>query len=798
MKQIVLITIILISNSTLFAQPLQQIVETWPIRYDYEVGTPPLKRKVQYLNNELEVIKEEYFDPNGVEVASYNIDPITKKFHGEFFDGSNKGSYNQGILTADNFKFVDKESRTNSKPASLVVLNVKDGIVVGKLTKYVPNTDGCPRNICESEIEYMVDRCPPAYEIELDNFIRYQLFISSNYNKWIFEYKIDSRKEPDFRTTKYELNYDENGLLHGIHYLDRFYTMYFEHGECTGILTYDGETGYNEFDDNDRFVSAHGYALDSVFREKKIWRRNFKLIKNCGFVEAYTLPNLYNIGQFRLLTHAAINYNYYNDYERYNSEKIFTGTGPVDALTFFNSDNSVLPNYISENPNIFLFEYRTASLHEPGFYVNTQSTVRSVRQEQREVVGLQEQSKMASIDHYKMLFALQQIHCWISTYGSNHFDDINFYTKPIEQFENHTMEHCQGCRIGYMQERFPQTFWLDGSIGGSGACDIYYDSIGYFNKTSYFVLNQLRHYTEISKANELFVKVYFINKNLKKWSDEYTPYDEIILYAIDEVIDFERLKKNKEEILQQFENEKNEMRSKITTVISSIDVELKNEHWELLLPLSKQLDSLVEISDKNEYQIIFSDPRERFQKEKDTNFDSYVKDQIKLKKIEADYTALINGLEKLATELNLEFRTNINLTGNTTDLFNRLITKESSIQSYLDDIEKRILLLYKTIEDYFSPIEKITLDIMNGDGVGPIYYSLHVAVDKPSNDFLVDKKSLRQEWKSHTPTDCLLTLNTLQKEWKSNSAQLLLQFSSYDINKFVFCFGSISEIFEYK
>jgi hypothetical protein len=111
-----------------FAQTLEQIVETWP---STTYQTTATKLKVQHLNDDLEVVKEEYFDPNGLKVASYNIDPVTKKFHGDFFDGTNKGSYNQGILTANNFRLILE------KPTSEVVFNVKDGIIQGKLIKTV-------------------------------------------------------------------------------------------------------------------------------------------------------------------------------------------------------------------------------------------------------------------------------------------------------------------------------------------------------------------------------------------------------------------------------------------------------------------------------------------------------------------------------------------------------------------------------------------------------------------------------------------------------------------------------------
>lgn len=755
MKKIILISAILISNLILFAQSFEQIVESWPST-SYQTTAP--KRKVQHLNDDLEVVKEEYFDPNGLKVASYNIDPITKEFHGEFFDGSNKGYYNQGILTADNFKLV------LSNPASEVVFNVKNGIIYGKLTKSVPW-------IGQSKIEYKIGKSP----YRINNYIRYEKYINAEYTKYMRE---NNQKEPYFSTTKYELNYDENGLLHGTHYLDRFNTMYFENGNCTGILTYDGNTGYNEFDDNDNFIGVKGYSIDSVFRDQKIWKRNFKLIKNCGFIEAYTLPNLFNVGRFRLLTNAAY------DHDRINSEKIFIGQevfeGYKSTLTFFNSEYSVVPNHVETgiwDPSLtfentgkhkkqyFLFEYRTASIDKYGFYVNEQSPVLSV---------FSVHKALESIDHFKMIFALQNLHCWISTYGLNNFDDINFYKKTINQFKDNEMVNCHGCRLDYWAERFGKSFWMDGSMGGSRECDIY-DSIGYFNKTSYSVLNQIRNYIEMPKANELFVNVCFINKDLKEWSDGYATSNEIALYAIDEVIDFERMKNKNEEILQQFEKEKNELEFKINTLISSIDLELKNEQWKLLLPLSKKLDSLVNISFTNHYEIIFSDPREKLEKEKDIDFNSYVENQIKLQKIEADYTALKTGSEKFAKELNLEFTTNINVTGNTTDLFERLSTKESSVESYLEDIEKRIVRLNKVVDDYFSPTEKIKLDVsfadMDGDS-GSLCYSLFVAVDKPRNDFIEDKKSLQQEW-------------------KSNSPKLMLQFSTNDINKLVFSFGNM-------
>ncbi len=763
-KTIPLFLISLLCVMSAFAQTFEQIVETWP---STTYQTTATKLKVQHLNDDLEVVKEEYFDPNGLKVASYNIDPVTKKFHGDFFDGTNKGSYNQGILTANNFRLILE------KPTSEVVFNVKNGIIQGKLIKTVAWRG-------DSKIEYRMGRQP----YRIDNYIRYEQYINTEYNKYMRE---NNQKAPYFSEKKFILNYDDEGLLHGTHYIDRFHTMYFEHGECKGILTYDGQTGYNEFDDNNNFLGAKGYAIDSVFRDQKIWKRNFQLIKNCGFIEAYTLPNLYNVNEIRLLSLAAM------DFEGINTQKIFIGQDVFKGHNFpnlklFNSDKSVIANHIetfwwATTDIDFLFEYRTATKDKHGFFVSYESPTLSTFNPQTRwrTDNIIYNYHVDTVEHIELIFALQFLHCALISYGKEYFDGINFH-QSINHPKNDLIPACQGYSDSYRFDRSVSTkSWLDRELlNQSEKFDDFF--IDKYKKTGYFVLDEF--YTKINQkplASEIGVNFYFIKKDLRKTTDREDEENSLGFYDFDDIIDMKAIRAKKREIEEKFEKEQNEIKSKINSTVSSINIELKNEQWESLLPLSKSLDSLIKISNKNNYQITFSDPREEFLKGKDMDFISYLKNQIKLKKIESDYTSLKIGLEELAEKYKFEFTTNIKVSDNTTDLFERLSIKELSIDAYLKNLEKRMLRLNKVIDDYFSPVDKISFSaqFINKEGDnGSLYYMLTVAIDKPKKDFIKDKKSLQQEW-------------------KSNSPNLILQFSTNDPNKIVFRFGSLVYAFDY-
>lgn len=398
---LIISVLLLFCSNNILGQGLKQTTKQWP------EGEPS---KVEYLNDDLKIIKEEFYDPDGVKVASYSIDPETQKFHGEFFDGTNKGSYNQGILTAQNFRIIDASSRNVDVE---IIINVKDGILQGQAIKNVYRHD-------------------PPFTARLQNngyvgndrvYIRFEKFINKKYQEHLIERNI---KDKQFSSKKYILKFDENGLIHGDHFIDRFRTMIFDHGECTGILTYDGNAGYNDFDDNHNFIGVKGYALDSVFRDQKIWKRNFKLIKNCGFIEGYTLPNIYNVDQLRLLSFNAYDYGVVDEKKIFTGQEVFKGQN-YPALTFFNSDVSIVPNHfgtrwIETERNEFLFEFRTAILDGFGFFYNEESSVISVFTPHNWSSTNYYNYHVDTIEHFKLIFALQNLHCSLINLGVGKFN----------------------------------------------------------------------------------------------------------------------------------------------------------------------------------------------------------------------------------------------------------------------------------------------------------------------------------------------------------------------------------------
>lgn len=788
-KLIIFLLLFSCSNS-IFGQGLKQTTEQW-------TNGDPLK--VEYLNDDLEVVKEEYFDPNGIKVASYLIDPVTKKYNGSFFDGTNKGTYNQGILTADNFRvfLIDNHQ-------SEITISIKEGIVYGKAIKITYNGPFFSTKSSSAELR----------NIDGPGFIRYENYINKKHQEFLKERNI---KDKYYFSRIYELNYDQNGLLHGDHFIDPNITMIFDHGECLGIMTYDGITGINEFDDNHNFIGVKGYALDSVFRDQKIWKRNFKLIKNCGFIEGYTLPNIYNVDQLRLLS-----FNAY-DYGRVDEDKIFTGQEVFEGqnypkLKLFNSEASVIPEHIettlegqyNENRVNFFFEYRTAALDNLGFFVNRESRSLSVFSAHDEPSNSTFNNwrhtlngiHFDTIKHSKVRFTLFNLHCWIANYGLNGFhSNIDFYRKPINKFEyRDQMIVCltgiekSGEKNSYWESNFLNGTYVPGWLGDIPKLYLFGEesyeeevknlkkiAMSYMDKTSFTLLNELRENIGTHKSNELSVNFFFIKKDLKKESDSRDAVEKIRLYSFDEVIDFSVIEEKNKEIIENYEKEKQATKLKIEEICLNLTSGIESENWKVLIDLSKELDRQIALNEKMGYDLSFEDPRTAFLNGGKQDFSAYVNEQIEKQIIRAEYKELKEGLEQIASKLNLKFETNIPTDGDLIELFNRLSIKNKSLPQFLNDVERRLDKMLTSVRENFDGTDKIAFKAVFSDeqkDAGPLHFVLYFDVGKPKNDFLMDKKSLKQEW-------------------KSNSPKLIFQFSTENINRIAYLYGNIRFAFEY-
>ena len=87
------------------------------------------EKTVYYKNADLEVVKTLEFDYKGKVLSSYNIDPITKKYHGEFIDVPNSGSYDQGKMTCESC-YLAVTNKTN--PTIYNSLVMKGDFIDGK------------------------------------------------------------------------------------------------------------------------------------------------------------------------------------------------------------------------------------------------------------------------------------------------------------------------------------------------------------------------------------------------------------------------------------------------------------------------------------------------------------------------------------------------------------------------------------------------------------------------------------------------------------------------------------------
>ena len=246
---------------------------------DYHKNTAN-EKTVYYKNEDLEVVKRIEFDYDGNILSSYNVDPITKRYHGEFIDVPNTGSYDQGKMTCKSCYL----PVTNPSLYGTMVLmgDFVNGRPSGTIKVYeVSNKDinTCYQNrnpLLEDLLEYpLVQRIRYVNTYEL----YHQEYCSDDglsFAQYPLEYKLT-------------LNYDDLGELNGQMSINEYSDLYFESGVLQGFTT--------------KLRGQPSVIKDSVFRNNKIWKVDNVFKKNHGFITNFYWDEYYQPWKFRFEYH---------------------------------------------------------------------------------------------------------------------------------------------------------------------------------------------------------------------------------------------------------------------------------------------------------------------------------------------------------------------------------------------------------------------------------------------------------------------------------------------------------------
>jgi|GEM_PF-5046468 len=229
MAKLILLIITLTLYTTIFSQEIREV------RSFHDNGK---ESYVVYKDQELRVKRTESFDANGKKISSYEIDPITQMYNGNFFNTLNNGSYNQGVLNCTNC--------TLHPGTAQIKGNFKNGRPIGKVDFFSVKE--------RTQLQY---DATTSYLLSLDRGqrINYSTYVGTGI--YDIEYKMS-------------INYNNNGNIDGKVIVDNTTTLYFDNGKLNGFVI--------KNDDN------LNYTKDSVFRENKVWKVNNQFIKNAGWL----------------------------------------------------------------------------------------------------------------------------------------------------------------------------------------------------------------------------------------------------------------------------------------------------------------------------------------------------------------------------------------------------------------------------------------------------------------------------------------------------------------------------------
>ena len=248
MEKYIISILILLSLFQLHSQELlKEISKT------FNNGQPMF---VDYLEMEnLKKVKTELYNEDGKIIFSMQFNPKTGLPDGEFYDLINNGSFNNGVLTCHNCMLVEANSPSvytynyNKQNTIITKGDVVNGRLVGEVKLYSISEDTYRKVNWQSTRKYVA----AGAGIGFRDVVTYR---TGNFKETLLDTK----------------HYNSNGVLDGELIIGEKGRWNAKLNLKNGIVK-----SYVAYDRNN-------ICIDSLFNENKIWRVNYKFIKNDGFL----------------------------------------------------------------------------------------------------------------------------------------------------------------------------------------------------------------------------------------------------------------------------------------------------------------------------------------------------------------------------------------------------------------------------------------------------------------------------------------------------------------------------------
>ncbi len=230
MKNILLVFVFL--PFVVFGQLLKEVKSL------HENGNP---EQIVFKNQDLEIVSIETYNKDKTLASRYNYDPLTKKVNGEFYSEAkvgdleyvNKGTYNQNVLSSDQFtQFFGRQ------------------IIKGKIVSGLP--------VGRHKVFNLVSESYQQYDRSSSRALSRK--VGENVNYYV---NVESGKFKEEFVCN--LNFNDAGLLDGKQVINPYTTLYFENGVINGIIIKNEEN--------------KAITKDSIFVGNKIWKRNNQFVK---------------------------------------------------------------------------------------------------------------------------------------------------------------------------------------------------------------------------------------------------------------------------------------------------------------------------------------------------------------------------------------------------------------------------------------------------------------------------------------------------------------------------------------
>ena len=707
-----------------------------------EIWSNGNKKQVEYLNEDLEIVRVEYFDPKGHKSAMYNFNPKTGNRNGTFFDGENKGYYEEGLLTANGYTFfIDDNGYYGRGDRMVEIQSIERGVIKGEVKFFIVNTEKLNKTL--SSQRFYVDY------IKGDDIGRYASLFGFPEQ---YQYS--------------KLFYDENGFLHGKFYINEFTTLLYNHGELEGVLTYVGQgIGQNVFDQKGNFVRVDGIAKDSIFRDAKIWKRDFKFHKNYGLIDDFRNPHIYNLTpKYEVL---------WSSYEHilpdsrdgyfYSGEKDYPGYG--GDLWLFHSDKTVY-NYTFENP--FLIQESVPIFSKEGiiFKVELPAIYRDYSTSLIRGTGGQEgwtapKEYERRFESHMLNILKWNIEFWIGRYGINVLttpdffsetfkyngeknDYLNFNGSYKERFYSDYMFPCCHSAFDFIEKR--------GGIEEHESSSFLEIHEILSSLTKFEFLLKMKEFTKKS-SSDFYAKIHFVN------TDNYVP-------SANSLVDFSNLINHTQEKYKIFQDNRakriSEIHNEFKITGKDLEKALHSEDWSSARIYYKKMLDIQKINHNEGLRIVFDIPTYAFVASFD-DIPNYINLKEKNQKILAEYNKFLMNVSEVSNKNNILLDTTKLRFSKEDFLSNKIGFSEQTFESFTVNLLKVIEYIPKLINTYFKIDGRYHLSLNFNAQKRRLEFQFQVKIIKVENDFLFTKKDLKNAMKTDSTMRLLFFSDKLEE-----------------------------------